>query len=64
VTIWGIVPFDSSLSTAMRGNQMKTTYNNDSPIASAIKELAQRIITTEITSNDFPREIRNAVKKK
>jgi CheY-like chemotaxis protein/MinD-like ATPase involved in chromosome partitioning or flagellar assembly len=55
VSIWGIVPFDSSLTSAS-GNQMKTTYNNDSPMANAIKELAQRIITTEITSNNFTRD--------
>jgi DNA-binding response OmpR family regulator len=56
VTIWGIVPFDSSIAANVSGNQMKTTYNNDSPMANAIKELAQRIITTEITSNDFSRD--------
>jgi CheY-like chemotaxis protein/MinD-like ATPase involved in chromosome partitioning or flagellar assembly len=56
VTIWGIVPFDSSVTTTLSGNQMKTTYNNDSPMANAIKELAQRIITTEITSNIFSRD--------
>jgi CheY-like chemotaxis protein/MinD-like ATPase involved in chromosome partitioning or flagellar assembly len=64
VAIWGIVPFDASLAAAVSGRQLKTTYNNDSPMANAIKELAQRIITTEITGNDFSREIHNAVKRK
>lgn len=61
VTIWGIVPFDSSLASAVSGNRIRTTYNNDSPMANAIKELAQRIITTEITSNNF---LRDAVKRR
>jgi CheY-like chemotaxis protein/MinD-like ATPase involved in chromosome partitioning or flagellar assembly len=56
VAIWGIVPFDNGITANTSGNQMITTYHNDSPMANAIKELAQRIITSEITCNNFSRD--------
>ncbi len=55
VSIWGIIPYETGATKApSSGGQSIMLSSPDCPMACSIKELAQRIIATEITKNDTP----------
>jgi CheY-like chemotaxis protein/MinD-like ATPase involved in chromosome partitioning or flagellar assembly len=52
VSIWGIIPYEASMTVTSPG-PASIKFNNDCPMFRSIKELAQRIISAEITRNDI-----------
>jgi CheY-like chemotaxis protein/MinD-like ATPase involved in chromosome partitioning or flagellar assembly len=57
VSIWGIIPYESGPMPTSPGSPAAIKFNNDSPMVRSIKELAERIISEEITRNDIARSV-------